>query len=688
MATIGTTTNAGPWLYPANTMLDRSPTTGYLYAMVRSTTANQFDLYRSTNNGSSWSVYSSVTRTSVAETGSIYIGNDNVLSWCYRTNESSQDRVYYRRILLSGTTWEGEVQLATPGNGGVAGAVHQGLDLVAVRTSSVTYVAVAVGTVLSGSQGVTLYGVRIPSSSGPIYDNSIFAGSRQWLHTGTGRVTPSIDLEHLGDGKSATTPHLWVAHGRTEAYVVKLSWNGAGWTGPTSDVIQVSGLSARDDMPGRWDGAEHVTVTPAASVVNVHERNRANSQTTLRTSPAHPAGTIRGCGVSYNNVNQDIRVYATGTSTAVLYYVDYVRSTDSWTSWTQVLATAILGSGADNFGVRRGSGSDARQHVYTAHSGAPNTLTYTQQTVSYAPNTPTWVSPQTGAAQNVAATLALDWEFSDADPADTQSAYAVRRQIGAGAYAYYRASDGTWQVAEQKNVSTTSGVTVASSWGADGDANHTYAVKVWDASDTASAYSAGLVVVPSSLVNPSFTAPGAGATITTDTVAVSWSVAQQTAYRLTLTTDPGGVLTWDSGWVTSTATTVTPNLTLPDLSGWTIGLTTKNNEGLASTTATRSFTVDYIEPPTPTLTAVPEPGRGWIQVTIINPAPSGGQPALADQDVYRRPVGDTSDGVRVAVGVSSGAVVTDWRAVSGVEYEYRVAAHGVNGTTGYSAWTA
>lgn len=886
MATIATTTNSSPFQYPSNTLVDRDNLTGYLWAMVKASTADTYVLYRSTDGGSSWSLWLSTTRANVAELGSIWVTNDHILMWAYRTNESSQDRIYFRRVDLTASSpgWETEVLLGSPNNGGVAGSCHQGIDLVAVGTTTVTYVAVAVGTVLA-LQGVTCYGVTIPAYASPSYNNSIFVGTGQWLHSGTGRIDPSIDLEHTGDGKTSGTPNLWVAHGRSSLHVVKLAWNGAGWNGPSSDVT-VTSISARDYIAARWDGSRFVTAIPSGSTVVLYERDRANSATTTRTSPTHPQGVVRTATLSYNSVTGDPRVYAVGTSTGVLYYVDYVRTSATWTSWATVTASAILGANVDNHGVRRSSYGDAKFSVYTAVSGSPNTLTYTAQSISYTPDTPTWASPTSGTAQDVNAALVLDWVFSDADPADTQSAYAVSRQIGAGSLSYYRASDATWQATEQKNTSGTSAITLASGWASGSDSNYTFKAKVWDSADIASGYSAGLVLIPSVKVNPTISSPAVAAVLTASSVPVTWTVSEQTAYQLTLTpadvldsfsrsatdswssadtgesytlvgtaanfdiasgvgtiqpgatssdriavvtadsgadrtvevtakwaslpasgvlragvvaryvdssnfyigeisistagvvtvqatknvagsktvlatyTHPtayvGGVnwrirasvtgtailvkawraadsepdwqvsttdssittgtlagvwarnetavtthvasydtfssvslpVTYDSGWVSSTATTATPSTVLSNNTAWIVGLRTKNNEGLASEWAQAGVTVVYTPPATPTLAFSPNSTTGWIEVRITNPTPGGGQPALASQDLYRRTVGDTSSGTRIAATLSSGATVRDWTAVSGTNYEYQSAALGANGTSTTSAWTS
>ena len=659
MSTIATTTNANPFIYPGTTLLARDPIYGYLWCMVKASTADNYVLYRSVDNGVNWAAYSTIVRASVVDVGSLFPWGGALpwkMGWLYRTNESSQDRIYMRRMDILTGVWEQDILVAALPNGGVAGAVVTGMDIrVLVTPSMGTYIAIAAGAVSGANIGCALYGVYEynyydPASVG--VTTSIFGTAWAWFpEVGSGRITPSLEIEHNGDNYNSSSPNLWLSFGRTQLYIVKMAWNGGGWIGPPSPVLIRSGIAAQNSMPGRWDGQRFLIAVPnptagATDTVAVFERNRANSTTIERDTPVHPTGVVRNCTLSYNSVNGDIRVYAIGTSTAVLYYVDFIRATGLWTSWTQVLATAVLGTNGENYGVRRGSSYTARHDVYTAHSGAPNTLTHTQQSLSYAPFTPAWVAPINGQPADVGQTLFLDWTFTDADPADTQKDFAISRQIGAGALAYFRASDSTWQVAEVQNASGTSSRTLAAAWGVHTDAVHTYKVKVWDQSNVASSYSDAMTVTPSTPVNPTITAPTPAQVISSDQVTITWTVSEQTAWRVELLTNPGGVVTFDTGWApnqnvpgTPTQLTYTVPTILGNATGWTLRLTTRNLEGLTSASQTVNFTVAYVPPAAPTLVATPQPTLATIRIAVTNPTPAGSQPAAQVNSIYRRPVG-------------------------------------------------
>jgi hypothetical protein len=695
LATIATTTITNPFQYPGNRLLARFTSSAKYHCLVRATTANNYVLYRSTDGGSSWAPYLTHVRANIVDVGSITLDPNGNTWWTYRVNESSLDKIYIVRF-----DWNSyitaEVLLGSAGNGGVAGAVYSGLDVISQYVSNGAYIVVAAGTQIGGTQGVTLFGTFSDSSGVVFANNSIISGTRQWLYTAAaGRSGPQIDKEHNGNGFDASSPNLWVSFMRSDLRLVKLAWNGSNWVGPSSATLITSGMTARDTSPSLWDGTRFIMVAPdpiSTDVVMLIERNKSNSTTTTRRSTSHPTGVIRQATMAYDATSNDVRVYAIGTSTAVLYFCDYIRATDTWTAWTSAALT-IIGANVDNFGAKMSSYGDARHGLYTATGTTPFTLTYTPQTLTYNPNTPTWASPTNGAAGDVAASLVLDWNFTDPDPGDSQARFALSRQVGTGTLEYWRTSDNTWQLTEQQNTSGTTALTLtATQWSLDGLANgaadpiHTYKVKVWDQALNTSAYSAGLGVLPSSIVNPAITAPTVAQVITTDHVTITWTAAEQTQYRIRLNVQAGAQV-YDSGWINDSATrSVLVAYLLPNSTAWTLTLNTRNLEGLPSADQTRDFSVSFTPPATPTLIVAPLRDAGVIRTKITNPSPTGTQPAVVDQELWRRVVG-TVDVVRMAAALASNTVYDDWQAVSGVIYEYQATTRGNNGTSISGAWT-
>jgi hypothetical protein len=467
MATVLTTTQTdilGPATVPA---IARDLTNGRLYTIAHTAT-NDLTLYQSTDNGASWASYASFTHATLGEWSGVVVDKNSYAHLAYRISNGTEDVLYYRRIYLaspSSPAWSGAVRVSGSGNnGGVAGAAWQGVDLAVVRNSNGSYAIVVAGARTNGTSdyGIWVHGVSYDVTHGIYLNNGIITNNRSYNVTGTapGRGGVTCEVEHNGDGFTSGTPHVWVSWGRTRLYMVKLAWQGStvGWQGPSSSVTIKSTIPAQDYAGGRWDGTRWLmpVISPDdATAVRVYQRNQANTATTSIDTPTHPTGNIRQFAVSYDNVTKNPRIFAIGTSTAVLYYIDYSRSLGTWGSWTSVVATAVMGTNASEWSIRRGGTSgDARFDVITAASGSPNTVTHTAQTINTPPNNAVWdtsaVPYVNGGAANVSASLTLDWTFTDPDPGQTQGSYALSRQIGAGSVQYWNASTTSWGAARSR----------------------------------------------------------------------------------------------------------------------------------------------------------------------------------------------------------------------------------------------
>lgn len=651
MATVGTSTQADLLSWPTVPAVALDSATGYLYAAIR-TAADTLTIYRSTNAGASWASFSAMSHTGLQEWSGLVLDFAGWLHLAYRIGTGTNDVIYYRRLDLNTAAWTAAVNASgIDTNGGSIGSVWQGVDLAVVRNPDRTYAIAVCGGYSLGSSyyGLVVMGISI-RADGLIYQNNgIITGNRFYYTQGTapGRTGVACEVQHRGDGFSADVPHLWVAWGRTTLSMVKLAWQGTsvGWGGPANSQIIRSGIPAQDYVGGRWDGSRWLmsTINPDnTSTVRVYERGAANTSTTAYDTLTHPAGVIRSQAVDYDS-SGNIRVYAVGTSSALLYYCDYSRGTGIWTAWATVTATAVLGTVPAEWSVRRGGTSgNARHDVLTAASGSPNVVTHTALAVNLVPSIPTWVTAAAyynGGPANVNAALLLAWTFADPDPGQTQGSYALSRQVGAGTVQYWRASDQTWQASEVQNTSSTSSVTLASGWAAGADAQYAYKVKVWDSTGTPSVgYSAPLVLIPSVPVDPTVTAPTAAQVINTDTVTVTWTVAEQRGYRIVLNTNPATVAAWDSGWVNSTVTSVTVPYRLGNGTAWTVTLQTLNNELLPSSTISRNFSVTYAPPPVPYSTLTTQPTLGYIRVVSAALTAVGVQPAISSLALWRRPV--------------------------------------------------
>lgn len=658
-----TTTISSALTWPVNSAIERNPQTNELWALTQ-TSATTVSFYRSQDLGTSWTLMGSGTKTGLYDPGEIRFGTDGeMMHWAYLVNESGQDRVYYRRIdVRNGGFTSGGEHLVAGGTAGSPAALFQSVTLyprfnTINRSWHVVFAAAFHGT----NSGAILYCTQVQNESTGYTtikrDHLISQRTFQTAGYNDVSLTVSLDHEHNGDGITSNIPHLWLCQQINQQMVlVKLTYRGtlSGWKGPAKSSVVKSGRSVSNrDAPARWDGKRFVMAqnNPIDNTrIDVFERNQANSLTTTRISPAGP-GSLGVCTLSYNHVTQDLRIFATLNSTNIVYYVDYIRATNTWGSWTAVSATATRTS---EFSVRRSTaGTLQYDYVQLQNASSPYTTAHTAVPVNFAPTAPTWITGTAGtvrtngAAFDVSTSLLLDWQHNDPNPGDIPTAYAVSRQIGAGTVQYWRASDNTWQASEVQNSSSATALTLTTGqWlggGGAADPAHTYKVKQWDAGSIASAYSSGLSVIPSTRVDPTLTAPTPAQVLNTASVTATWTVTEQSAYRVTLVNSATTEVVHDSGFLPddggATILTYTVPSTLPDGFAGTLTLQTRNAEGLNSVVRTVNFTVDFTEPVVATISALAAaPQSGGINVTVAQGAVVGAQPATFSIDLWRRVV--------------------------------------------------
>lgn len=300
------------------------------------------------------------------------------------------------------------------------------------------------------------------------------------------------------------------------------------------------------------------------------------------------------------------------------------------------------------------------------------------------PNAPALTGPADSVTIDLTSTNRFSWTFSDPDAGDSQSAFDLRYSSDGGS---------TWTTVS--GTTPNQYVDVASGTFAAG--SYEWRVRTYDSRGSVSSWSSSrffTAATPPAAVT--ITAPVNGATISTPTVLVQWSTPAQDAYQVRTVADDGAGNADSSTIYTDTGTVTVPDARSATVAYATNGITVHTQvrikkNGLWSSYADVSNPVSYTPPATPTVAvAVVQIGGKDValSVTATHPAPTGSQPTVAYVDIYRRKVGDASDGARYATQQAAGGTWTDYRVASGQGYEYRVLAVGGNGTATYSAWTA
>jgi hypothetical protein len=639
------------------------------------------ELWYSDDDGDTWTQNTNGTisgKSIVASAGcSLYIDVDDHAHVSYQENlGTSTHYLKYRRMANIGTTTSWDTS-----NTSLAGSSNASTgtrpDIVAFRSGATWNAAIAYQDT-TGDSRIKVY-TNVDTT--PVLVQAALEVPDV--------VSPSLDFNHTGDGKTiaGSSPHLYVAGSKNdELRFMKFTWSGGTWgTSPTARLLDTS-VDKELPVSHAFDGTRCVVAYAEGSAVYIAERDAADTTTTLRTPTALSDGTVTNLGVTFDSEG-DIHLWASGTTSDDLKRIEFDRSAGTWGSW----ATAHTGTvAASSLSLKRGH-SDSLVDAVFLDGTSTYDVVYESLLLNVAPTAPTWQAPGDNSANDIGASLLLDWQFNDAG--DSQSAYILERKVNGGAAAFYNAGSSSWGGSETVNTSTTESVTLGSSWGSDGD-SIAYRVKTRDASAAEGPFSAVRTVTGSTKVNPVLTVPADAGTVTSSTVEVTWTATEQTAYELRILTDADVQLS-TTGKVTSTAKTVAPSTVLTNGEDYRVEIRTWNDDDLESSTDTHDFTVTFTAPATPVLTVTANTA-GYMSVAIADPTPGGSQPTVVSHDIYvrvaaggrqsgERPVG--GDGIRISTGtVETDGTYLDRKAASNTDFEYRSLAI-AGGATAFSAWT-
>lgn len=655
--------------------------TGRMWVAIGDDTANKIEMWYSDDSGATWTENTSAEFTWTGGTTAhfaLFIDADDHAHIVYDTSTPSLE---YRRNKSISTTsaWSSASTVDS-----TTALAYEMPDLVAHREGTGWMAHVLYKRNTTGSDVMLWAPITITSADVITVGTKVTVDSDVGAATGTG----GIDFHHTATDEKAiqsSTPHLYMVwcDGLNDVKFAKYTYSGGSWTAGTTRTIYTASGTPYAYMV--FDGTRVVIALGDPTNIRLFERDAADTTTTTK---AGGGSTLTGYNMTYD---ADQNVWYIGVSSSELKGLQWIRATNTWgTIQTLDTDNPFLG-----VALRRYAGNTIPIAYGTTTSSR---VRYDTSVNNVAPSAPTWVNTDNVGA-DVGAALTLDWNFVDDNPGDAQTAYTLRRQIGAGSYAYWKASDSTWNASVQKITSATSAVTLASGWGADGDANHKFAVLVYDVLDTVSPYSAELTVTPSVPSVPVITTPADAGTVASASLTAVWTCTSQSTYRVELLNSAGTVTLWDSGILASTSVRdQVIAYTLVNGTSYKVRVTTVNAEGLTATPDTNSFTTTYTSPATPTVVVSASSSLGKITVTPTQPTPGGGQPTVTSIDIFvrlssahtypdlERPVGGA--GIRIAAALPPSTAWVDRACSSGIAYEYLVRSWADNGTSADSAWTA
>jgi hypothetical protein len=227
------------------------------------------------------------------------------------------------------------------------------------------------------------------------------------------------------------------------------------------------------------------------------------------------------------------------------------------------------------------------------------------------PSAPALTAPANASYQDLAvAGNQFTWTPSFNTAGDSQSAYALRRKIGTGAYEYWNASTALWQAGIVWNPSATSSVTFPAGKWVDGNV-YNWSVATQGALGPGGAgsqgpFAADLTVTASATPTVTITMPVG--TSASATPLVSWTEtvqtgASQTSYRVIVTNSSTGAVVWDSGVVASAATSVNVGTLLTSGVTYNVSVQITETGGQTSASANSTFTASFDSPATPSITS-------------------------------------------------------------------------------------
>lgn len=328
------------------------------------------------------------------------------------------------------------------------------------------------------------------------------------------------------------------------------------------------------------------------------------------------------------------------------------------------VATAVGAVGSTNPAIRVQHGrlteSEVIISIANKTSGGAQSTIYVVDKLNVPPSAPTLVEAPN---YDATSTKLFDWTFNDLNIGDTQTAYEFQVD---------NADTSASVVATGKVLSTVTERSVTGGTLTNG-VNYRWRVRTWDTSDVIGAWSNYDFFTTSVGGSVNITAPATDnpAGVITDDYTVMWTVTgtTQASYKVRVIRTSNSTVHFDSGWVSSTATSHLITGLLSDVE-YRIEVTVRNAALVETNTAARLITANFNEPEIPLLTVTAFVELGHILIDITNPVPQGDKPEVTVNQVQRRALGDSLWTTVAAVAVQG--EYQDYNVGSGTTYEYKV----------------
>lgn len=437
-----------------------------------------------------------------------------------------------------------------------------------------------------------------------------------------------IDLAWTANytGANGATPWSNQNIDRTEtgdwAGAMQVAW--LGWE-PTS-------WSDTSVQPNKRYNYRHNAINPAGSSTYAYA---ANAVYTTPAAPNKPTFAKQADG--------SVKITAKNNSPwATKYRIDDSADGNTWTTLTSTGTISALGADIVH---TQSSPNNAVTHRYRVMVQTPDgkwsaaSPTSDILQLQAPPNPPTWavIDP----AFDATSAITTPWTHNPVD-STPQTAYEVQWRSSADNGATWTAWTTTGKV-----TSTTSSRT----WAANTFPQNRLIerqVKTWGAHANSSAWSASATFKTSAKPTTGITSPANNSTFQGKYITAAWNYADvegtaQSAWEVLLfkVGDTEAIGLWTG---TGSQSTFAIPTALEDDTSYRIEVRVRDGVGLWSNAATSQVLVDYLPPPAPIVTVEWDKLRGAAIIMIVNPMPTGSEPAAVKNRIYR-------DGVLIADNV-------------------------------------
>lgn len=473
--------------------------------------------------------------------------------------------------------------------------------------------------------------IVIPSNGTPVIGMS-FKNSNNYYTIGV-----------IGQGITATSFSASAGYGSVDL----LGGNSTSTTVITSPVTMVD---ASGKLHLFWDNGGTA----------IYHNVSTDGGTTWGTTETAYSGTVTSYTITY--VNQTGYFYIYISSSGTLYQVKGV--TGSWPAATNI-GTGSTPSAL--WSLYNENSPDAIRYLY---QGSGNT-SYNSLSMAVAPNAPT-LTPSGNFGALSAHTFY--WTYSNPNSWDSQSAYELQIiNASTSAIAY-----DTGEVVSSANSFTLPSGTLSNG------TQYQWKVSTWGVTGIAGPYSANGTFSVTTPPTVTVTSPTNGTTLTsaitsaTLTYSSSSSVAES-SYQFQLLASDNVTVVEDSGTIAGTSNSYSFQTVLNNATTYYVQGRATDANSVTSAWSSVSFSTNFVLPPAPTISVVPNSATASIIINITNATSTGSQPTQTSNDVNRRNSGTTA-WTRIATQISINGSFSDYAVGSGQDYDYKVTTHANNNT--------